>query len=308
MKKTDNIYLGFDIGASSVKWGYGNCKLGLQRFESLAITIKELDFLKKIFAEVLQTVNEDIGLKTISGIGIGTPGTIELSSGKIRGINPNLPFWSDISPAELIPADTKIPVFYDNDANLMCLGESTLFKDGSHVLGITVGSGIGCGYVYDNLVFHGAHGFAMELGHTIVVPAGELCNCGRKGCLEAYASVDGIKRRAHQFSHYPDAKNWDLKKLLTCAQNDSRLIRLIQEGESLLVQALVNISALLDPQYIVLGGGGMDGGLYDAERINARVQKELPLANQGKTLVSKAQAGNKAGVLGALVLAERMLR
>lgn len=307
--KTDDsmLYLGFDIGASSVKWGYGNLEQGLLCHHSFAISTKSLSFLSSLFARAIDITKEQIGLKRIAGIGIGTPGTIEKSSGKIRGINPNLPFWSDISPQVLIPKTLDIPVFYDNDANLMCLGESTLWEAVEDIVGITVGSGIGCGYVSRGDVFHGAHGYAMELGHVNVVPEGEMCGCGRKGCLEAYSAVDAIKRRAKLYAGYSSALEWDLNALLCHAREDSRLQNMIDEGEYWLAQALANLSVVLDPQLILLGGGGMDGGMYNAQRINMMVQNMLPLANRNHTIIKQAKAGNRAGVLGAIKLAESKL-
>lgn len=307
MKKNSPLFLGFDIGGSSVKWGYGNCQQGVLRFESLSITRKDLSCLKSVFAAILSEVDNSIGLQSVQGIGIGTPGTIERPGGMIRGTNPNLTFWTDISPTVLIPSETGIPVVFDNDANLMCLGESTLWDGITHMVGITVGSGIGCGYVHEGRPFRGAHGFAMELGHVTVVPDGELCNCQRSGCLEAYASVDGIKRRAAGLDEYPEATTWDLRDLLKHAQSDQRLQTFIQEGEAMLARALTDLTVLIDPQLIVLGGGGMDGKLYDIQRINAVMQSALPHVNKGRTRIDLARAGNQAGVLGAIHLAETEL-
>ena len=301
------LYLGFDIGGSSVKWGYGNCQQGVLRFESSAITSKDLPCLKAVFSHILTTVDSDIGLRSIHGIGIGTPGTIDRLSGKIHGTNPNLPFWTDICPAILIPSDTGIKVFYDNDANLMALGEATLREGVSDLVGITVGSGIGSGFVTGGKLFHGAHGYGMEFGHVTVLRDGELCNCGRAGCLEAYASVDGIKRRASRLDKYPEAASWDLRDLLKLAKQDARLRDLIQEGEYYLALALTDLIVLLDPKIIVLGGGGIDGRLYSHARIEDLIRERLPLVNQAFVKVETAQAGNQAGVLGAIAYAESEL-
>lgn len=307
MSSVQPLYLGFDIGASSVKWGYGNCKQGLLSFASVAILQRDLAGLTAIFHSVIDQMDKSVGLRDIHGIGIGTPGTIDLASGKIQGVNPNLPFWSDLSPAILIPTDINKPVFYDNDANLMCLGESTLWEAADHILGITVGSGIGSGFVSGKMVYRGAHGYALELGHITMVEGGMMCNCGRAGCLEAYSSVDGIKRRALSLGRYPDATGWNLQDILNNAQNDSDLQGFITEGERLLAMALQHATIILDPQLIILGGGGMDGGLYDAQIIDQLLQSALPRVNKGQTKVKKAKAGNRAGVLGALTLAERNL-
>lgn len=297
--------MGFDVGGSSVKWGFGNCQQGLLCFESVAIKDKSLQGLQDIFDHILSEVDGDIKLKNIRGIGIGTPGTIDRASGNIVGINPNLPFWTGISPAILIDPQLKIPVVYDNDANLMCLGESSLLDGNLDIVGITIGSGIGSGYVQKGRIFHGSHGLGMEFGHITAVPSGEVCNCGRKGCLEAYASIEGIKSRAKKQLCYTDALAWNLKTLLRFAQEDSHLQRYIQEGEQLLARSLADLCVLLDPDLILLGGGGSEGGLYDIQKIDECLSQSLPSINRHYSALRAASLGNKAGVLGAIVLAQK---
>ncbi len=303
----NNLYLGFDIGASSVKWGYGSCQQGLLCFESVTISDKTLAGLQNLFTQIINVVDSKIGVNNVKGIGIGTPGTIERKTGKLLGVNPNLQFWTGLSPAILVDPGLNIPVSYDNDANLMCLGEASLLADDLDVVGITIGSGIGSGYVRSKEVFHGSHGFAMELGHITVVEEGEPCNCGRKGCLEAYASIEGIKSRAKRHLNYDHALAWNLQGILLHAQADQRLQSYIQEGERLLGKSLANLCIVLDPDVILLGGGGAEGGLYCPQRIDAILSENLPGINRSKTSLRSAALGNKAGVLGAIVLAERKI-
>lgn len=303
--KDDNLYIGFDIGASSVKWGYGSCQQGLLCFESVIISDKTLVGLQNLFGDIINEVDSKIGLNSIKGIGIGTPGTIERRSGKLLGVNPNLQFWTDLSPAILIDEKLNLPVVYDNDANLMCLGEASLLEPGLDVVGITIGSGIGSGYVRGGKVFHGSHGFGMELGHITVVSDGEPCNCGRRGCLEAYASIEGIKSRAKRQLKYSDALAWNLQAIQDNAKADLRLQGFIREGERHLAQSLANLCVVLDPDVILLGGGGSEGGLYRLESVRSIFSESLPVVNRAHTLIRSASLGNKAGVLGAIVLAER---
>ena len=306
MRHTDNnLYIGFDIGASSVKWGYGSCQQGLLCFESVIISDKTLAGLQNLFTSIINKVDSKIGLTSIKGIGIGTPGTIERKSGKLLGVNPNLQFWTGLSPAILIDEKLNLPVVYDNDANVMCLGEASLLEPDLDVVGITIGSGIGSGYVRSGKIFHGSHGFGMELGHITVVTDGEPCNCGRQGCLEAYASIEGIKSRAKRHLKYSDALAWNLRDILSNAEADQRLQGFIQDGERLLAKSLANLCVVLDPDVILLGGGGSEGGLYSLERIESIFSESLPGINRTNTLLRCASLGNKAGVLGAIVLAER---
>lgn len=306
MLTTDKYFLGLDIGASSIKFGWGNCKQGVQGHGKRLISSKTLSSLKNTVTDILECVRKNPGLDKIHAIGIGTPGTIDRSSGLITGINPNLPFWVEHSPAELIPRDLNIPVYYDNDANLMCLAEAFLRGAKGRVAGITVGSGIGCGYVEDGRIYHGAHGFAMELGHISSVPKGARCNCGRQGCLEAYASVDGILRRLEPL--IPNASGVFAKSgisgLKQLAISDPQVAQLITDGQEALARGVSDLCILLDPDTVVIGGGAMDGRLYDWEALKNKILEYMPPLNSQNTSLELALEGNRAGVLGAVILAE----
>ncbi|PKN73473.1 MAG: hypothetical protein CVU50_01785 [Candidatus Cloacimonetes bacterium HGW-Cloacimonetes-3] len=294
-----SAFLGMDIGGSSIKfgWCYPN---GLHYFASMAITIKTLEHFKQVVTRILEATDREIGLSNLRAIGIGSPGTIDRSTGKITGVNPNLPFWTDHCPAELIPAELNIPVFYDNDANLMAMAEAQHYKS-NNALGITIGSGIGGGLVLNSAIYHGAHGYAGELGHMCMVEEGILCNCGRKGCLEAYASVDGIRRRLAAMD--TSFASYELSELLKL--HDSRIMRYISEGSAMLVTAIVNLVTMLDLDCVIIGGGAMDANMYDITAIEKDIILCLPLANKGKVRIVKAFHGNEAGVFGALQLAQQ---
>jgi len=294
-------YLGIDIGASSFKYGVGNMKTGLQTFGSIPVTHKNTESFREIFAEIISEVS-DYG---VSGIGIGCPGTFRAKDKVIVGKNPNIPFLKDISPAELLPKGMNLPVWVDNDANLMALAEAELAGVDSCV-GITIGSGIGCGIVHESKIYHGASGFAGELGHIIMVEGGEPCSCGQHGCLEAYSSVDGIFRRLRSLdSEYADLS---LPDLIFHRKDAAEIDRIISEAEDKLILALVNMAAILDPGLIVLGGGGMDLGLFNLDRINFQIQSKLPKAHAEQIQCVLADNGNRAGVLGGIILCERNLR
>jgi len=291
-------YLGIDIGGSGFKFGWGNLQSGLQYFGSLPLKEKSLAGFHAVAEAVLKETDAKIGLHKLSGIGIGTPGTIDTTTGLITGVNPNLPFWVGRSPLELLPDHNPIPVLYDNDANLMALAEA---KSNSlnTVLGITVGSGIGSGIVVSGKVYHGAHGYAGELGHVCMVEDGLLCNCGRNGCLEAYCSVDGIRNRLENQS--PRFSDITLSQMLSLKSSDSLVREYIVEGLQMLARSVAGAITCFDPEAVVFGGGAMDLGLYSITELASEIKKRLPLANRDTTAVKAALHGNKAGVIGAIM-------
>lgn len=308
MATSNKYHLGFDIGGSSVKFGYGDRQQGVQFFDKVPLTEQSLSHLKQSCARILDLVDSRVGLSNILSLGIGTCGTIDRQSGKLV-LNPNLPYWVDLSPADLIPADLKIPVAFDNDANLMCLGEASLRHPHSSVVGITVGSGIGCGYVQNSKIYHGAHGYAMELGHVTVSEDGILCTCGRKGCLEAYAAVEGIKRRISAALGTAISKEAyaNLKELIRLQTEHPEIARILASGVRELASAVANLVMILDPDVVIFGGGAMDAGLYDLDTLQQLILGSLPALNRSHIRLEKAHEGNRAGVLGAIILASQLI-
>jgi len=295
-------YLGIDIGGSAVKFGWGNSHDGLQYFSSVPIKKKSLSEFKLLIEKVLQEVETRVGFGKINGIGIGSPGTIDVKSGKVVGVNPNLPFWVDHDPRELIPANLELPILVDNDANLMALAEAH-YQKAKTALGITVGSGIGSGIIIDGKIYHGASGYAGELGHVIVVDSGVKCNCGRLGCLEAYASVDGLRNRlVDESPHYTDMQ---LSQILAIKAVDGLVAGHIAFGQKMLCGAIANAIVALEPEAVIFGGGGMDVGLYSIVDIKREIEELLPEVNRAKVQIKHAMHGNKAGVIGAIMMLEQ---
>lgn len=291
-------YLGIDMGASSFKYGIGNSQDGLLHFGTIRIHEKSLAGVRQNILELLEAVKDF----PYAAVGLGTPGTIDRKTGKIFGVNPNLKFFTDMSPAELFPKDFPLPILYDNDANLMALAESS-FEPCRLCFGVTVGSGIGGGIIVEGKIFHGASGFAAEIGHTIAVLNGKPCNCGMQGCLETYASVDGIRRQL-QKAQSPFA-DMDLPTIIAQSKTDAFVQQTVAEGKTYLIQALANVCNILNPDLIVLGGGAMDLGLYDIDQIRKEVYAHISLAHRKDLKIELARFGNKAGVMGGIILCEK---
>ena len=204
------------------------------------------------------------------GIGIGAPngnfynGTIEFA--------PNLQ-WSGIIPlAQYFKETFSVPTFLTNDANAAALGEM-LFgnaKGLNDFIMVTLGTGLGSGIVVNGKVLYGHDGFAGELGHVIVEENGRQCGCGRKGCLETYSSVTGIKTTVIELlnnsgvdSELRGFKLEDLSgKIIEQAaiQGDEIAQKAFGITGEYLGKALANIIAITSPEAIVLFGGLSQAG------------------------------------------------
>lgn len=296
-----NIFLGIDIGGSGFKYGWGNCEEGLHYYKTIPLPRKNINDFFSVAREMFNDVNLRLGLDKLKGIGIGLPGAIDKRTGYVNGNNPNLPFWVNHHPGEILPEHCNIPFTYDNDANLMALAEATA-QNKQNVIGVTIGSGIGCGIIAEGRIFHGANGFAGELGHICIMDNGLRCNCGKNGCLEAYTSAEGLHRRlALKNARYAEL---DLPAIIAIRDTDALVGEYLKEGQHLLSASLAALATCLDPEAIIIGGGAMDLGLYYIEEIEKEILSALPASHSARIKVSKAINGNKAGVLGAIKLIE----
>lgn len=295
--------LGIDIGGSSVKYGWGDSMTGLLHFAKVPLQNASKKDLSDSVSFILRTVNQEIGSANIKAIGVGTPGMINRQTGRIEGINPNLSDWVDIDPISIFPEEIRPRVIAENDANLMALAEARLLPGATHVLGVTIGSGIGCGFVVNGQIYRGAHGYAMELGHNTLVRDGALCNCGRRGCLEAYSSVNGMLNLIRN-SGFQDEEIYNIQDLLLHGKKNDQINRILDNSVEYLSIAITNLVINLDVEAVVLGGGVMEIDLYPGQVLISRIFGILPNLLKKTLIVKTAMLGNRAGVMGAIHLAE----
>ena len=341
--------IGFDLGGTSLKFGFGNSREGLLYFDTIYHEEKSLDSLIKTFKEAFEKCKSEFGVRSsefgnpnteLLTLGIATPGIVDDKNGIILGSTPNLPFLKGLNLKNLLQEITQLPVFIENDANLMTLGEA-FYENSKSLLGITIGTGIGTGFVeaqqkphpflfptstnkkpigdwhyrgeaeyselrtqnsellYSYSLLKGESNLAMEAGHIIVVPNGRLCLCGKKGCLEAYASAESIKRIISE--KYPEFKGMSINSILL--QKDSNIQKAVLEQLELLAIGIANIIVILNPEVVAIGGGMIENENFDFTYLKNQVLKNLS-TDYHKVNIKKAIQGNKAGVIGAIIFSE----
>jgi len=252
----------------------------------------------------------------IKGIGVGSPGTVNLNTGKIEGSCPNLPQMVNVNLKRRLSKSFKLPIYVDNDANVMALAE---FKFGAakgykDVFCLTLGTGIGGGIILDGKLFHGSNFAAAEFGHMTICYNGRKCNCGGIGCLEMYASAPAmvkdakrlLKRYRKSIIHKLIKRNLD--KLTTEVifqaerKGDVLASDVINQACTYLGTGIASAVNLLNPQVVVIGGGVSQGGMSFIRRIEEEVKKRaFPSATKSLKVV-KAKLGNDAGFIGAAIL------
>ncbi|OQX91409.1 MAG: hypothetical protein B6D58_08205 [candidate division Zixibacteria bacterium 4484_95] len=242
-------------------------------------------------------------------LGIGSPGTISQPLGKVTDASPNIKGWQGTVLTEVF-GKTVFPVYADNDANCAALAEYLYgfkyrYKD---IVFITVGTGIGGGLIIDGKLHRGNNYAASEIGHSILKYNGRLCKCGRRGCLEAYASVPNMLKRAYLWAkHYNQNLKPDIKpvELFSLYKRRNRVAcKTIEENADFLGTSLASLVNILNPQVVVIGGGFSGAGKEYIRLIKNHIFQKAFSSSTCQLKVVKAQLGNDAGFIGASALTQ----
>ena len=295
-KDQDNYYIGFDLGGSSLKYGYGNSSENLLYFNRLFHKDKTLQGLINIFTEAIKDLYSNN--KNFKAIGLATPGIIDSDIGIILGSTPNLPFLKNINIKNILSKLTNLPVLVDNDANLMTYAEA-FNSEAESVLGITIGTGIGSGFVMNKKIYKGKNFMAMEAGHIIIVPNGRKCLCGKNGCLEAYCSAESIKKIICET--FPEFEDITLNSIFK--QKSEYIKYEIKNILDYLAIGISNLTMILNPETIFIGGGIIEIDNFDFPYLKKQIYYNL-LPEYRNTQIEKAVYFNKAGVIGAMLFCE----
>ena len=311
--------IGIDLGGTSVKLAILTTAGDIQ--EKWSIKTNILDEGSHIVPDIIESIKhrfETHGLtkEDFLGIGMGSPGVIDTEAGTVVGAY-NLNWKTLQLVKQQFEAELGLPFFIDNDANVAALGEQWVGagENNPDVVFMTLGTGVGGGVIAAGNLVRGVKGAGGELGHiTVDFEAPFACTCGKKGCLETVASATGIVNLTRRYAeeYAGDAK---LKQMIDDGQEVTAkdVFDLAKEGDDLalivyrhfsdyLGVACANIAAVLNPAYIVLGGGVSAAGEFLLEGVRkVFAENSFPQIKESTQLVL-ATLGNDAGVLGAASL------
>jgi glucokinase len=203
----------------------------------------------------------------IAGVGIGSPGPLDTRTGVVL-LTPNLG-WVNMPLRERVAGGLGLPATLDNDANCAVFGEwwRGAARGAEHVVGLTIGTGIGGGIVLYGDIYHGASDIAGEIGHMTIDSTGRRCKCGNYGCLEAYASGPAIAARASEGieagadTTLPRYVEGDLKKITAqvvydaAHDGDEFALEVVRDTAKFLGAGVANIINIFNPQVVVICGG-----------------------------------------------------
>src|SRR5262249_31238834 len=261
------------------------------------------------------------------GIGVGVPGIIDLNRGMVRE-SPNLPGWQDYPVGEEIESRLGTAVIRENDANGAALGEKWLGAGAGvdDMCMLTLGTGVGGGLVLHGRIWHGMLGMAGELGHINVEVEGVPCGCGSRGCLEQYASALGVKRMAAEA--VSAGKSAALARAISDEQFNAKTVyEFAMRGDTAAQQVFQRLGTALGialaglinvfnlPMYVI--GGGVSSAwaafaptMLETVRLYSYIYRVTavdgstpapgsPASRSGQTVITRAQLGSDAGLIGA---------
>lgn len=312
MKKN---YFGIDVGGTFVK--------GAIVTEDGKIVVKDKipteyakggDAVVKNIGDLCRSLAKKANLEIsdITAIGMGVPGMIDGENGVVVATN-NLG-WKNYPIAKKLESDVGLPVKIANDANAAALGEMKFGYGGiyKNIILLTLGTGVGGGIIIDGKIVEGNRGAGAELGHEVIELGGELCTCGRRGCLEAYASATAIIRDTKRaMQSHPDSKLWEIgsldavngKTAFDYYDTDVYAKEIVDSYIKHLACGIINYANIFRPEAIILGGGVCAQGDALINPLKKIVGEEIfgkDLGPQVEILTAKLE--NDAGSLGAAAL------
>ncbi|MCX5783809.1 MAG: ROK family protein [Elusimicrobia bacterium] len=293
------IGIGVDVGGSFTKIAATDGKKILRMFETPTITAKGKNYFIKNTASAIIRMASFFEGKKFSVV-VGVAGDIDYQKGVAR-FCPNFLQWRNVKIAGPLKKLTGLSCRVENDANMAAWGAYSfeLGKKYRNTAVITLGTGIGGGIILDGKLYRGANFCAGEIGHTKIVLDGEKCNCGMRGCLEAYAGCYGIVRRAKK----EGLKVSDAASLNKAADlGDPAAKKIWQDTGYYLGVATANLCLLINPDAVVFSGGISKAHRHFMPSLR-RVLKEQSVKSPFRRLKIKIAKSAHLGAIGSALFA-----
>ncbi|HEV8305064.1 MAG TPA: ROK family protein [Gemmatimonadales bacterium] len=249
--------------------------------------------------------------KDVVGVGIGSPGPLDTKTGVVL-LTPNLG-WTNMPLRDRVGSALGLPATLDNDANCAVFGEwwRGAARGSDHVVGLTIGTGIGGGIVLGGEIYHGVSDIAGEFGHMTIDANGRRCKCGNDGCLEAYASgpaiaaraVEGIQRGVD--TALPQYVNGDLTRITAqvvyeaAHDGDAYALEMVHDTARLLGAGVASIVNIFNPEIVVVCGGVTLAGDKLFAPLRSEVQRRAFKPAWDACRIVPGELTGTAGVYGA---------
>ena len=309
-------YIGVDLGGTNIAAGLVDENNNIVKKMSVP-TLPErgndavtADIAKLIY-DLCKAGNIDIS--EIAYAGIATPGAINCDTGMIdRACNL---YMEEYPIVEKLAALIPVKIYLENDANAAALGEAVAgaAKGAKYSVMVTLGTGVGGGIIMDGRVYSGFNYAGGELGHMVIEANGKQCNCGRKGCWEAYSSATAlIEMTNEEIEKYPDSALAEIARkagkvsgktaFIAERQGDEAGARVVAKYIKYLACGVVNVINLFQPDILCIGGGVSNEGDGLIIPLLKQIEDQVftkNIAKERQTVIRIAQLANEAGIIGA---------
>jgi predicted NBD/HSP70 family sugar kinase len=306
VNKDAGLLLAMDIGGSHSRLAITDLVSNILLEDEADIGLSQgpddiFDWSCQVFDHLLSSLGKT--RSDVRGIGVGVPGPVDSASGRIASPQLN-DQWADVVVKDYFPNDYRAVFAVDRDVNILAAAEHRLgWPEYNDAIVLKVGMGIGCGLVFDGLVYRGNRGGAGDLAHS---PTGgdEKCVCGRVGCLDTVASGRAIERELHALGATVRTSA-DIVAL--AASGHDKVAQLLAAAGTHIAEALLNPVALLNPSAVVVGGNIAEAGAVFLDPIRERLLRDATEFSRRDLVVIPARLGHQAGIIGASLIAQDAL-
>lgn len=309
------LMLGIDLGGTDIKFGIVD-ESGRLLHKAKYPTHAHLGF-EGVIRRVADFAREVIGNHDVAGIGMGVPGPMSSALGVVYEA-PNLPGWENVPVRDRLQELTGLPVVLHNDANAAAYGEfwAGAGRGCTNMVLFSLGTGVGGGLIINGDLYTGPDDTAGELGHIPIDYNGRPCNCGSRGCVEAYASATAIRKIVREALangvetslRIPEGEEETFGARLVyeaALAGDAFAKQVLHEVGKALGIAAAAIINILNPERIIYAGAMIGAGefIFAPLREYARARAFRRPAERAEILI--AELGPDAGIIGAAGLAFR---
>lgn len=297
--------IGVDVGGTNIKFGLINPSgkiIARTRLSTARFASNKKSLINAIVDTIKHFIDENrLTRHNIKGIGFGLPGLVDPFKGFIL-ILPNISGWKNVPFQSILEKELKIPVFLENDVNMIALGEwyKGAGRGYRNLVCMTLGTGVGGGLILNNRLYRGEGFAAGEIGHLPLNEKGPKCNCGGQGCFERYV---GNKILLHSAIKLFKDKTMTLEKVYALAdKKNKKALRFYDEMATHIGNGLIGIVNVLNPRLIIIGGGVSNNYKFIYKKITrVLLARAMPVQARMVKIV-RAKLGDDAGILGAKVL------
>jgi glucokinase len=323
--KVEPLFVGLDVGGTSMKAGVvDDTGRPLSGIALPTEAHRGQEFGLNRMCETIRAAVQQAGLplEQISAIGVATPGLMDIPGGVI--LDPmNLKPWRNVPVRRHVEETFGLPTAFQNDANAAAYGEfwAGAGRGARSMVLFTLGTGVGGGIIVGGNIIEGEHSHGAEVGHIkIEMTNPRECECGRYGCLEAYASATAVVKRTQEaladdggrsslHGLMRSGKELTSREVFTASDAGDELAgRIVEETALYLAIGAMNLMHVIDPDLIVFGGGMIAAGDGFLDRIRMHVRRLAFVVPAERTRIVYAQLGADAGFIGAAACGRRLLR